>query len=70
VASEIYVDFFDGELNFLGSQQLKEKGQPLEKLTKMGDMTYTQIDKLTMTLQNKVSVGYMSITEATKVEFD
>jgi hypothetical protein len=36
----------------------------------MGDMTYTQIDKLTMTLQNKVSVGYMSITEATKVEFD
>ncbi len=39
-ANALYLDFFDGELNYIGSQDLKKAGNQLETLTKMGSFNY------------------------------
>jgi hypothetical protein len=35
-ADGIYVDFFDGSLNYLGSQNMKGDGKALEQMRKLG----------------------------------
>lgn len=65
-ATNIWIDFFDGSLNYLGSQDLKASA--LNQMLKLGQPKFSQANAIITSIWLKATNGYTSADD--KEEFD
>lgn len=57
-ANSIWLDFFDGSINFLGSQDLKAQGGALESMRKLGNPKFASAINVVNSIWLKATNGY------------
>ena len=57
-ATNIWVDFFDGNLNYLGSTDLMATGGPLNQLQSFGSIQFNGLDRAISNIQTNALMSY------------